>query len=551
MSGLRTPSSRLSFRTRLRLSMLLLVIGAIAVLLFYLHGVRHHPLPYQGLVYCIESGPETFNSQHASNNSTLDIASRHLYDRLLNIDSNGAVGPGLAESWQISDDGRAITLELKRGVAFHDTSDFQPTRLFNADDVIFSFNRILDDEHPFHWIGGDYPFFRSLNFRQRVSSLLRLDEHRVQFRLQRPDAAFLAILASDFAPVLSAEYAAQLRLGRHPEHLDQRPVGTGPFKLRRYRPGHAVILERHRAYWGQQPTLDRLVFDITANASIRLGKLITGECDAIAMPSTSEYSLIHRHPQLALELQSGFNTSFIAFNSRHAPFTDARVRRALALAIDRQRIVDAIFQGGGSSAHSLLPAASWGYLATPGDQAYAPPQASALLAAAGLPKGFDFTLWVPLQAQVYNPNPLKMAQMIQADLKLIGVRAEIASYDGQSAATAIDEQRYDAVLLGWSGDSADPDSLLTSQLSCPAIANGSNRALWCDPAFDALLAQARATADHQLRRTLYHQAQLYLHQQQPLLPLAHGLKSLARRQDIAGLRLHPYNALDLTGANRN
>ena len=551
MSGLRIPSSRISFRTRLRLIMLLLVIGAIGVLLFYLHGVRHHPLPYQGLVYCVEAGPETFNSQQATNSSTLDIVSRHLYDRLLNIDSNGAPAPGLAESWRISDDGLSITLDLKRGVAFHDTTNFQPTRLFNADDVVFTFNRILDEENPFHWLGGNYPFFHNLNFRQRVSSVVRLGEYQVQFRLNTADAALLSVLASDFAPVLSAEYAAQLRRGRHPEYLDQRPVGTGPFKLRRYRPEHAVILDRHRAYWGVQPTLDRLVFDVTPNASIRLGKLITGECDAIAMPSANEYNLIHRHPQLALELQSGFNTSFIAFNSRHAPFTDARVRRAIGLAIDRQRIVDAIFQGGGSSASSLLPAVSWAYLATPGDSSYAPAQAQALLAAAGLPKGFEFTLWVPLQSRVYNPNPLKMAQMIQGDLKLIGVRTKIASYDWQSSVAAVEEHQYDAVLLGWSGDSTEPDSMLSAQLSCPAVHSGSNRALWCDPAFDTLLAQARATADKQQRRHIYHQVQAYLQQQQPLLPLAHGLKSLARRRDITGLHLHPYNALDLAGANRN
>lgn len=531
--------------------MLLLVIGAISALLFYLHGVRHQPLPYQGLVYCIEAGPETFNSQQATNSSTLDIVARHLYDRLLNISDNGTVVPGLAQSWQVSDDGLTITFDLKSGVAFHDSPDFRPTRLFNADDVVFTFNRILDDENPYHWLGGDYPFFRSLHFQQRVASVIRLNAHQVQFRLHKPDASFLSMLASDFAPVLSAEYAALLRHSRHPEHLDSHPIGTGPFKLRRYHPGHAVILERHPAYWGTAPVLDRLVFDITPNASIRLGKLITGECDVIAMPANSEYNLIHHHPQLALDLQSAFNTSYVALNSRRAPFTDPRVRQAIGLAIDRQRIVDTIFQGAGSNASSLLPPISWGYLPQPEAQNYAPEQARALLAAAGLPNGFEFTLWVQLQPRVDNPNPLKMAQMIQADLKLIGVRVQIASYDWLSPLTVIEEERYDAKLLGWSTGSGDPDAFFSSQLSCPAIGGGSNRANWCDPEFDALLAKARTTVDEQQRRHYYHEAQRYLQQQQPLLPLAHGLKSLARRQDIAGVRLHPYNALDLAGAIRN
>lgn len=551
MSGLRTPSSLLSFRTRLRLSMLLLIIGGGALLLFYLREVRHHPRPYQGLVYCIESGPETFNSQQASRNSTLDIISRHLYDRLLNIDSNGDIGPGLADSWQVSDDGLTITLQLKRGVAFHNSEMFQPTRFFNADDVLFTFNRILDDEHPFYALGGDYPFFNNINFRQRVRKLVRVDDYQVQFRLHRPDAAFLALLAADFSPLLSAEYGEKLRRGRHLEYIDQRPIGTGPFKLRRYHPAHAVILERHSGYWGTQPSLDRLVFDITHNTSIRLGKLLTGECDVISSPSTNDYSLIQHHPQLVLELQTGFNTSFIAFNRQHTPINDVRVRQALALAIDRQRIVDAIYQGGGTATNSLFPPASWAYLSSNKEPPYAPELARSLLADSGLKDGFGFTLLVDNSNQAYNPNPLKMAKMIQADLKLIGVQVNISNTDSQSAANSLDEGDYDAALLSWSGDNADPDNLLTSQLSCAAIASGSNRAEWCDLEFDALLDKARATTDPVLRQERYQQLQGYLKQQQPLLPLAHGFRSIARRHDVVGVKLHPYNALNLADANRD
>lgn len=232
-----------------------------------------------GLIYCAEGAPRTFNPQLANSDATLDASARPIYDRLLEVNANTlGIEGGLATRWQSSEDGLSYTLTLRKGVTFHRTPWFSPTRHFNADDVLFTWQRLLDEHHPFHAVsGGEYPYFYSLGLGNLIKRVYKKGPYEVVFELNRPDASFLATLASDYAIVLSAEYGEQMLKAGTPALLDSRPIGTGPFSFKEYRHNEFVRYLRHPGYWGGEARMEQLIYDITPKSSKRLaeGVLIT------------------------------------------------------------------------------------------------------------------------------------------------------------------------------------------------------------------------------------------------------------------------------------
>ena len=154
---------------------------------------------------------------------------------------------------------------------------------------------------------------------------------------------------------------------------------------------------------------------------------------------------------------------------------------------------------------------------------------------------------MPVQ-RLYNPNALKMAELMQADLAQIGVRASIVSYEWNSFRRKLGAYEHDSVLIGWSADNADPDNFFRPLLSCSAALTGSNRANWCDETFDNLISQALLTADQKQRRSYYMAAQQYLAEQMPLLSIAHSQRFQAISSDIKGVRINPYGGIALANA---
>jgi cationic peptide transport system substrate-binding protein len=288
-----------------------------------------------GITFCSEGSPGSFNPQLDTSSTTADASSHQVYDRLLEFNTeNGQIEPGLASSWLVSDDGLTYTFQLRKGVTFHDTDYFTPERNFNADDVIFSIDRWRLDSHPYHDIsGGTYPYFQSLGLKKTIKDVTRINGYRVQISLYEPDSSFLANLATDFSVILSAEYAMALMKEGSPSDLDIKPIGTGPYKFVSYRKNHFIRYQRHSSYFLNTTGPEDLVFDITPKSSLRVAKLITGECDAVAFPSQNDLEVIREREDLTLLEKPGLNVGFWAFNTSKPPFDDPKVRRAWALAI--------------------------------------------------------------------------------------------------------------------------------------------------------------------------------------------------------------------------
>jgi cationic peptide transport system substrate-binding protein len=342
--------------------------------------------------------------------------------------------------------------------------------------VVFSTQRIIDSKNHYHAVNGDeYPYFDSLQFANTVKTVKKLDDYTVEFRLNNPDASFLWHLATHYAPVLSAEYANNLQKTGDEEQIDREPVGTGPFQLSEYRSGQYVRLVRNGNYWKGIPRMSQVVIDMGVGGTGRLSKLLTGECDVLAYPAASQLSILRDDPRLRLTLRPGMNVAYLAFNTSKAPLNDPRIRQAIALSINNQRLMQSIYYGTAETAASILPRASWAYDSNAKVTEFDPDKARKILKDLGQEK-LTLHLWVPTASQSYNPSPLKTAELLQADLGQVGIKVVIVPVEGRFQEARLMEMNHDLTLVGWATDSNDPDSFFRPMLSCAAIRSQTNYA---------------------------------------------------------------------------
>ena len=492
------------------------------------------------LVYCSEGSPEGFNPSFYTSGTTFDASSKNMFNRLLEFKlGTTETEPGLAESYDVSADGLEYTFHLRKGVKFHSTKDFKPTRDFNADDVIFTFARQWDKNHPYHNVsGGSYEYFNGMGMPDLIKDIVKVDDYTVKFVLNKPEAPFIANLAMDFASIFSAEQADYLMKQGKPEQLDINPVGTGPFQKVQYQKDSLIRYTAFDDYWKGRAQFDRLVFSITPDASVRYAKLKAGECHVMPYPNPADLAQMEADKEINLMSQEGLNVGYLAFNTEKAPFTDTKVRQALNLATNKNAIIDAVFQGAGKVAKNPIPPTMWSYNDNVKDYAYDPVKAKALLKEAGYEDGFKTNIWAMPVQRPYNPNARRMAEIIQEDWKKVGVDAEIVSYEWGEYLNRSKKGEHETVLLGWTGDNGDPDNFLYVLLGCDAV-GGSNRAQWCNEEFNNLLLEAKETSDKAERTKYYEEAQQVFKREAPWITVAHSVVYEPIREEVKGYKIDP------------
>ncbi|QDL94594.1 ABC transporter substrate-binding protein (plasmid) [Paroceanicella profunda] len=493
------------------------------------------------LVYCSEGSPEGFDPAPYTAGTTFDASSQPVYNRLVEFENGTTeVIPGLAESWDVSDDGLQYTFHLRQGVKFQTIDGFTPSRDFNADDVLFSFNRQKDADNPWHeyTAGIVYEYFDAMDMSTLIDSIEKVDDHTVTFKLTRPEAPFLANLAMDFASILSEEYADTLDKEGRKEDLNQIPVGTGPFQFVAYQKDAVIRYHANPDYWrGKQP-IDDLIFAITTDPAVRMQKLMAGECQIMPYPSPADVEALQADDAITVMEQPGLNVAYLAYNTLKAPFDKPEVRRALNMAMNKQAIIDAVFQGTGVVAKNPIPPTMWSYNDAVQDDPYDPDAAKKMLEDAGV-SDLSMKVWAMPVQRPYMPNARRTAELIQADFAKVGVTVEIVSYEwGEYLKKSSDKERDGAVILGWTGDNGDPDNFLGVLLGCAAV-GGSNRANWCDEDFNDLIERARKTADTAERTALYEEAQLRFKDQAPWATLAHSTVFMPMASKVTGYKMNP------------
>jgi dipeptide transport system substrate-binding protein len=493
------------------------------------------------LVFCSEGSPEGFNPSLYTAGTTFDASSRQIFNKLVEF----AIGttniePALAESWEVSDDGLEYTFHLRRGVKWQTTQNFTPSREFNADDIVYSFMRQWDKDHPYHGVsGGAYEYFNGMSMPELIKAIEKVDDYTVKFVLNRPEAPMIANLAMDFASILSAEYADKMMEAGTPEKVDLEPVGTGPFQLVDYQKDAVIRYQAHPDYWEGKAAIDNLTFAITPDASVRYQKLKAGECHVMPYPNPADLEAMAADPDINLLEQEGLNVGYLGYNTQQPPFDNPKVRKALNMAINKEAIIDGVFQGAGKVAKNPIPPTIWSYNDETVDDPYDPDAARAMLAEAGV-SDLKAKIWAMPVQRPYNPNARRMAELIQSDWAQIGVEAEIVTFEwGEYLERSKDVNRDGAILLGWTGDNGDPDNFLAVLLGCDAV-GGANRAQWCYKPFDDLIKQAKTVSDNDQRTEIYKQAQIVFKEQAPWATIAHSVVFKPVRKEVKNFKIDPF-----------
>ncbi|HEX8592025.1 MAG TPA: ABC transporter substrate-binding protein [Pseudomonas sp.] len=502
------------------------------------------------LVFCSEGSPAGFDiAQYTS--GTDNDAAEPIYNRLTEFEQGGTgVVPALATRWDVSHDGLTYTFHLREGVKFHSNAAFKPSRDFNADDVLFTFNRMLKPDHPFRVAyPTEFPYFNSMGLNTNIKSVEKTDPLTVVFTLNKVDAAFVQNIAMNFASILSAEYAGQLLATGNMRDINQQPIGTGPFVFQRYQKDSQIRYKGNKEFWEpSRVKIDQLIFAINTDASVRLQKLKKNECQVTLNPRPADVQALKEDKQLNVMEQAGFNLGYISYNVRHQPLGNLQVRQALDMAVNKQAIINAVYQGAGQLAVNAMPPTQWSYDDTIKDAAYNPEKAKELLRAAGVKEGTELTLWAMPVQRPYNPNAKLMAEMLQADWAKVGIKVKIVSYEWGEYLKRSKNGEHDISLIGWTGDNGDPDNWLGTLYSCASI-GGNNYSMWCDEKYDALVKAAVATSDKAQRTELYKQAQQYLKQQVPITPIAHSTVNQPLRADVQGFRVSPFGRNNFSGVS--
>jgi dipeptide transport system substrate-binding protein len=499
------------------------------------------PAEAKTLVYCSEGSPENFNPMINTTGTTFD-ANLPVYNRLVEFKPGTTeVGPGLAESWEISPDATVFTFHLRRNAQWQSNKNFKPTRGFNADDVIFSFDRQWHDSNPYHKVsGGGYDYFGDMSMPDLLDKIEKIDDYTVRFTLKQPNTPFLADMAMDFATIQSKEYAdALMKLGK-PELIDQEPIGTGPFSFVVYQKDTTIRFKRFDGYWGEKPNLDALVFAITPDPAVRLAKLRAGECQVAPYPNPADLASIKADPKLQMLSQPGLNIGYLAMNTQKKPFDDLRVRRAINMAIDKKAIIEAVYQGAGQPAKNLIPPTMWSYNNSVEDFNYDPAEAKNLLTAAGYPNGFDTDLWAMPVQRPYNPDARRIAELMQSDLAKVGIKAKIVTYEWGEYRKRIQNGEHMMAEFGWTGDNGDPDNFFVPLAGCAAARKGGgNIAKWCNQEFETLVQKAAALPKQAERAKLYEQAQVVMHREAPFYLIAHSVVYMPMAKNVVGFKMSP------------
>lgn len=509
---------------------------------------KENSLSENSIIYCSEGSPETFNPQLVTSKNTVDATSHQFYNRLLTFDAeSNSLQPSLAKSWHVTKDGKIITFYLRKDVDFHNTTYFTPSRKFNADDVLFSFNRILHSSHNYHKIsGGKYPYFARIHFEDAISYIEKVDNHTVRFHLSNTNSKMLANLASDFSVILSKEYAQQLLLNNTPQHIDSLPVGTGPFKLKNYKVGSFIRYTPHEQYWKEKISIAQLVFDITPSNTGRLTKLLAGECDIVDSPIA--HQKIRQRKDLTLDSATSYDVSYLGFNTQKAPLDNKNVRQAIYQAINKKAIIETIYLGQAKVADNLFPQDSWAHNEAVKPHKYNTNKANQKLINAGYSKGFELDLWVLHRSSVYNPDPLTMASLIKTDLEKIGIKVNIISkHDADIFQLNIKRGVHQAVLAGWSTQHSEPDDFFSPLLGCNSE---HGITFWCHEEFNHLLATSLKTKRINKRKQLYFRALDILIDEAPIVPIAHPIRYQARSNKVKGAKVAAFGGLSFQGVTK-
>jgi ABC-type transport system substrate-binding protein len=460
------------------------------------------------------------------------IASANIYDCLVLYDLGATtIRPGLAESWEISDDGLVYTFKLRQGVKFHDGAPF------NADAVVTWYNSI-DEGAP----GSQYDATRMVYMADFITdwidSVEAVDESTVRMTLPTPYSPLLANLAIPIASIISpTAIAAGL------DSVSVNPSGTGAFRLARpedWTRDSQLVLEANPDYWGGAPKVEQFIIKIVPEGSTRLQQVETGELDIAWALTPEDVERARENPDLVVVEDAGLNTNAVQMDVMKEPFTSKEVRQALNYAVNKDELSEGLYNGNMVTAGGLLPPVDWAYNPDLKSYPYDPDQARELLAEAGYDEGnpLTFTFMAYTIPRGYNPVGDRLATAIQEYWSEVGVQANIQTEEWTQYRDDRRANKFQCSLAGWQGDNGDPDNFLYTFFSSASI-GAENYSRYENPEVDDLLNQAKEVSDQEERKALYQKAEQIIVDDAPWVFLGYQKHQVVTRANITDFQLQP------------
>ena len=470
--------------------------------------------------------PQSLDPQHVSAVNDFRIL-MNVYDGLVRYrDGTLEVEPALATDWEISEDGLQYTFNLREGVSFHDGSPL------NAEAVVFSFERMINEDHPYHT--GTFPL--SFYF-SAVENIEAVDDMTVRFTLNEPFAPFLSNLAYPAGLIVSKAAVEQ-----HGEDFDRNPSGTGPFKFAEWQSNTRVVVERNADYWDGAPPLEAVVFRPITDANTRVASMLSGEIDVMVEVPPDNVATFAESADYELYEEAGPHLWFLILNAKEGPFANKLARQAVNYAVNKQSLVDDVLQGTATvAAGPTPPAFNWAYNEDLDPYPYDPERARELLAEAGIEEGTEVTFYVT-QGGSGMLDPVSMGTAIQADLEAVGLDVAIETYEWNTFLGIVNpglEGKADMAQMAWMTN--DPDTLPYLALRTEAWPEqgGFNSGYYSNPEVDALLQQARTSTDQDERAELYKQMQQIVYDDAPWLFVANWKQNAVTAANVDNFTLQP------------
>ena len=469
------------------------------------------------LVYARASDSLTLDPAAASDAESAKVIDA-VFETLIDFHENGTdLQPGLATEWRPNADRRLWTLRLREGVRFHDGTPL------DAEAVRFSLDRLRDSEHEFAPKRSPY----SSTFGGIVGIQV-MGPTQLKIELSDPSVVFPRELAMFCASIVSPT-----AVKKRGNSFGRNPVGSGAWRFADWQPGR-ISLTRHAEWWGQsRSSLQRVEFVAIPDAEARREMLKTGRVQAIDDVDPNDLRWLAATPGVRVLSAPGLQVCYLAINNSKPPFDQPEWRRAIAHAIDRQRLVDFGYAGAASVAQGLLPASVLG-----SSKAETEAARSLKELAATLDKSRRIKLWYMRSPRQYVGQPRRVAEIIRDCLREAGLEVALEALDWSQYRERLRKESYDLAIAGWTSDNGDPDNFYRPILSHAAV-GATNYARHESNDFESLLAAARAEENAQRRGALYGRIADLLAKTAPIVPLVHGSHIGACNPKIEGFELHP------------
>ena len=497
-------------------------IGAgLAILLVF--GVGAGEPETRGGTYraVLGADPPTLDPAQATDTTSAAVI-RQLFDGLLELDEALTLIPALAERWSVSKDQKVYTFTLRRGVRFHHGRELR------AQDVKASFERAARGKRPwvFERLSGAHEFIRGQ--AREIRGIRVVNDLTVELSLERPFAPFPYLLAYDAAFIVPHEVA-----GERGAEFASHPVGTGAFRFVSWRRDDQVTLEAFPDHFRGTPYLSRVIYRIIPHELTRFQEYRTGNLEHVDVP-TGHFRAIRRDPTLSKELSSWpiLGTYALRFTLTQPPFEKKELRQAINHAIDGKAIAEVLLEGSVVPAKGVLPPAMPGYNPNLTGYSFDRERARRLLAEAGFPSGQG----LPSITLHYNTNDLhkRIAELVQAQLREVGIQIRLASLDWAAYIKLVDDGGTQWHRMGWIADYPDPENFLTVLFHGRNWGAPGNTSRYRNPVVDRLLDEADGLPLGAARLAKYREAERQIVEDAPWVFLYHYTSRLLLKPYVRG-----------------